>query len=90
LGHQVSGLWRTLAGFLLFVCVMVYDDQGNFIGDHHWRSPDDVQDGDEMELDKGVNDWEERRGAEAETEVEVRGTWDTRSLACGEPWLVSI
>ncbi|CAG8899643.1 unnamed protein product [Penicillium egyptiacum] len=34
--------------------VMVYDDQGNFIGDHHWRSPDDVQDGDEMELDKGV------------------------------------
>lgn len=34
--------------------VMVYDDQGNFIGDHHWRSNDEVQDGDEMELDKGV------------------------------------
>ncbi|KAJ5794873.1 hypothetical protein N7457_001472, partial [Penicillium paradoxum] len=34
--------------------VMVYDDQGNFIGDHHWRSTDEVQDGDEMELDKGV------------------------------------
>ncbi|CAI7675960.1 unnamed protein product [Penicillium discolor] len=34
--------------------VMVYDDQGNFIGDHHWRSSDEVQDGDEMELDKGV------------------------------------
>jgi hypothetical protein len=35
------------------------------------------------------NDWEERRGAEAEaeTEVEVRGTWDTDTLACGEPWL---
>ncbi|KAJ9484483.1 hypothetical protein VN97_g8890 [Penicillium thymicola] len=33
---------------------MVYDDQGNFIGDHHWRSSDEVQDGDEMELDKGV------------------------------------
>ncbi|KAJ5562637.1 hypothetical protein N7535_002916 [Penicillium sp. DV-2018c] len=34
--------------------VMVYDDQGNFIGDHHWRSNEEVQDGDEMELDKGV------------------------------------
>ncbi|CAG8044164.1 unnamed protein product [Penicillium salamii] len=34
--------------------VMVYDDQGNFVGDHHWRSSDEVQDGDEMELDKGV------------------------------------
>ncbi|CAI7660950.1 unnamed protein product [Penicillium crustosum] len=34
--------------------VMVYDDQGNFIGDHHWRSSDEVQDGDEMELDKGI------------------------------------
>ncbi|KAJ5182598.1 hypothetical protein N7492_000214 [Penicillium capsulatum] len=34
--------------------VMVYDEQGNFIGDHHWRSGDEVQDGDELELDKGV------------------------------------
>lgn len=34
--------------------VMVYDDHGNYIGDHHWRSPDEVQDGDELELDKGV------------------------------------
>lgn len=36
------------------------------------------------------NDWdeeEERRGAEVEVEVEVRGTWDTWSLVCGEPWL---
>lgn len=34
--------------------VMVFDCQGNFIGDHHWRSADEVQDGDELELDKGV------------------------------------
>lgn len=34
--------------------VMVYDDSGNYIGDHHWRSTDEVQDGDELELDKGV------------------------------------
>lgn len=34
--------------------VMVYDDAGNFIGDHHWRESHDIQDGDELELDKGV------------------------------------
>jgi hypothetical protein len=33
---------------------MVYDDTGNFIGDHHWRDSNDIQDGDELELDKGV------------------------------------
>lgn len=33
---------------------MVYDDAGNFIGDHHWRESHDIQDGDELELDKGV------------------------------------
>lgn len=33
---------------------MVYDDSGTFVGDHHWRSVDEVQDGDELELDKGV------------------------------------
>ncbi|KAJ5688969.1 hypothetical protein N7462_003361 [Penicillium macrosclerotiorum] len=34
--------------------IMVYDDQGNYIGDHHWRSADEVQDGDELELDMGA------------------------------------
>ncbi|KAJ5104814.1 hypothetical protein NUU61_002161 [Penicillium alfredii] len=34
--------------------IMVFDEQGNFIGDHHWRSGDEVQDGDELELDKGA------------------------------------
>ncbi|RAO70795.1 uncharacterized protein BHQ10_006807 [Talaromyces amestolkiae] len=33
---------------------MVYDDAGNFIGDHHWRESHEIQDGDELELDKGV------------------------------------
>ncbi|EED12917.1 conserved hypothetical protein [Talaromyces stipitatus ATCC 10500] len=33
---------------------MVYDDAGNFIGDHHWRESHDIEDGDELELDKGV------------------------------------
>lgn len=32
----------------------MYDEQGNYIGDHHWRSAEEVQDGDELELDKGV------------------------------------
>ncbi|KAJ5177118.1 uncharacterized protein N7482_002995 [Penicillium canariense] len=34
--------------------VMVYDEPGNYIGDHHWRSNDELQDGDELELDKGA------------------------------------
>ncbi|KAJ6007589.1 hypothetical protein N7540_011565 [Penicillium herquei] len=34
--------------------VMVYDETGNYVGDHHWRSGEEVQDGDELELDKGV------------------------------------
>lgn len=45
-------------GFLRFHTfnkrVMVYDDLGNFIGDHHWRESGEIQDGDELELDKGV------------------------------------
>ncbi|KAL3433621.1 hypothetical protein BDV09DRAFT_171552 [Aspergillus tetrazonus] len=34
--------------------VMVYDTTGYFIGDLHWRAPEGIQDGDELELDKGV------------------------------------
>ncbi|KAL4913856.1 hypothetical protein BDW62DRAFT_156351 [Aspergillus aurantiobrunneus] len=34
--------------------VMVYDNTGYFIGDLHWRAPEGIQDGDEVELDKGV------------------------------------
>ncbi|GIJ85695.1 hypothetical protein Asppvi_004557 [Aspergillus pseudoviridinutans] len=34
--------------------VMVYDTTGYFIGDLHWRQDEGIQDGDELELDKGV------------------------------------
>ncbi|KAL4933163.1 uncharacterized protein BDV17DRAFT_148910 [Aspergillus undulatus] len=34
--------------------VMVYDNTGYFIGDLHWRALEGIQDGDELELDKGV------------------------------------
>lgn len=33
---------------------MVYDVPRNFIGDTHWREPQGIQDGDELELEKGV------------------------------------
>ena len=45
-------------GFLKFHTfnkrVMVYDTPRNYIGDSHWRENDLVQDGDEIELDRGV------------------------------------
>lgn len=34
--------------------VMVYDTTGNFVGDLHWRHDECIQDGDELELDRGV------------------------------------
>lgn len=34
--------------------VMVYDVSRNFVGDTHWREPHSLQDGDDLELDKGV------------------------------------
>ncbi|KAL4890332.1 hypothetical protein BDV59DRAFT_96504 [Aspergillus ambiguus] len=34
--------------------VMVYDTPGNFIGDLHWRQDAPLEDGDELELDRGV------------------------------------
>lgn len=34
--------------------LMVYDEARNFIGDTHWRELGPVQDGDELQLDKGV------------------------------------
>lgn len=33
---------------------MVYDTTGNFVGDLHWRHDESIQDGDELELDRGV------------------------------------
>ncbi|KAL8857607.1 MAG: hypothetical protein Q9178_005772 [Gyalolechia marmorata] len=34
--------------------IMVYDVPRNFVGDTHWRGPQPIQDGDELELEKGV------------------------------------
>jgi hypothetical protein len=34
--------------------VMVYDESKNYIGDSHWREAEDLQDGTELKLDKGV------------------------------------
>lgn len=33
---------------------MVYDDAKNYIGDHHYRESDQIHEGDELKLDKGV------------------------------------
>ncbi|KAJ5360341.1 hypothetical protein N7517_009532 [Penicillium concentricum] len=63
--------------------VMVYDDQGNFIGDHHWRSSDEVQDGDEMELDKGVLiEVTENMGT---TETDITTLYEKRKSSQGSP-----
>lgn len=64
--------------------VMIYDEPRNFIGDTHWREAAPIQDGDELQLDKGVliqvgeatgkmdqdisGLFEKRRAKEAETE----------------------
>lgn len=34
--------------------IMVYDEPRNLIGDTHWREPEPIQDGDELQLDKGI------------------------------------
>ncbi|KAL2362952.1 hypothetical protein RJZ56_004130 [Blastomyces dermatitidis] len=34
--------------------VMVYDTQNNFVGDLHWREGEEPNDGDELELERGV------------------------------------
>lgn len=63
--------------------VMVYDDQGNFIGDHHWRSLDEVQDGDEMELDKGVLiEVGENMGI---TETDISNLYEKKRSSQGSP-----
>ncbi|KAL9123418.1 MAG: hypothetical protein Q9187_000019 [Circinaria calcarea] len=54
--RQKKKRWQD--GFLRFHTfnkrVMVYDVPRNFIGDTHWREGELVQDGDEMQLEKGV------------------------------------
>ncbi|MCJ1362028.1 hypothetical protein MMC16_001130 [Acarospora aff. strigata] len=54
--RRKSKRWQD--GFLRFHTfnkrVMVYDVPRNFIGDMHWREDGTVQDGDELQLEKGV------------------------------------
>ncbi|CEJ60069.1 hypothetical protein PMG11_08659 [Penicillium brasilianum] len=63
--------------------VMVYDETGNYIGDHHWRSNDEVQDGDEMELDKGaLIQVGERMGS---TQTDLTNLLEKRKSTQGSP-----
>jgi len=54
--RRKSKRWQD--GFLRFHTfnkrVMVYDVPRNFIGDMHWRNDEPVEDGDELDLEKGV------------------------------------
>ncbi|GAO13595.1 hypothetical protein UVI_02015320 [Ustilaginoidea virens] len=34
--------------------IMVYDDRGNFIGDGHWPAGGDLEEGEELQLDRGA------------------------------------
>ncbi|KZZ88513.1 hypothetical protein AAL_08071 [Moelleriella libera RCEF 2490] len=34
--------------------IMVYDDRGHFIGDGHWHAGGDLEEGEELELDRGA------------------------------------
>ncbi|KAJ5461841.1 uncharacterized protein N7458_003393 [Penicillium daleae] len=63
--------------------VMVYDETGNYIGDHHWRCNDEVQDGDEMELDKGaLIQVGERMGT---TQTDLSNLFEKRKSSQGSP-----
>lgn len=63
--------------------IMVYDEQGNYIGDHHWRSGEDVQDGDELELDKGaLIQVGERMGT---TQQDLSNLFEKRKSSQGSP-----
>ncbi|KAI9696404.1 MAG: hypothetical protein M1836_005682 [Candelina mexicana] len=54
--RRKSKRWQD--GFLRFHTfnkrVMVYDVPRNFVGDMHWRENGELQDGDELELEKGI------------------------------------
>lgn len=48
---------------------MVYDDSKNFIGDLHYRDADELQEGEELRLDKGVLVDVGRRTGQTETDL---------------------
>lgn len=49
--------------------IMVYDDSKNFIGDLHYRDTGDLQEGEELRLDKGVLVDVGRRTGQTETDL---------------------
>jgi hypothetical protein len=49
--------------------IMVYDDSKNFIGDLHYRDAGDLQEGEELRLDKGVLVDVGRRTGQTETDL---------------------
>ena len=59
--------------------VMVYDETRNFIGDTHWREPEPIQDGDELQLDKGI--LIQIGEATGQTNQDISGLFDKRKKA---------
>ena len=58
---------------------MVYDEPRNFIGDTHWREPEPIQDGDEIQLDKGV--LIQIGEATGKTDQDISGLFEKRKVA---------
>ena len=59
--------------------VMVYDEPRNFIGDTHWREPEPIQDGDELQLDKGI--LIQIGEATGKTDQDISGIFEKRKAA---------
>lgn len=59
--------------------VMVYDEPRNFIGDTHWREPEPIQDGDELQLDKGI--LIQIGEATGKTDQDISGLFEKRKAA---------
>lgn len=59
--------------------VMVYDESRNFIGDTHWREPEPIQDGDELQLDKGI--LIQIGEATGKTDQDISGLFEKRKAA---------
>lgn len=61
--------------------VMVYDETRNFIGDTHWREAEPIQDGDELQLDKGI--LIQIGEATGQTNQDISGLFEKRKTAPG-------
>ncbi|KAI2812334.1 hypothetical protein CBS115989_10542 [Aspergillus niger] len=63
--------------------VMVYDVAGNFVGDHHWRQDEGIQDGDELKLDNGA--LIEVCEPVEKTETDLSGLYSNKRKGQGSP-----